>query len=565
MLNRLAILFCNLLWLVSCLPGWMAFAWAVRSPQWAQARIWRRWRHRNAETAQGRRLGVAACASEAEWRQRMPIQDYAAHAADIAATARGIPKQLTTEPVRLLEPTSGSTGGSKLIPYTASLQAEFRRAINPWIADLFLRHPRLLLGRHYWSVSPATPPPAGPDGCTVPVGFTSDAEYLGVLQRGLRRILFAVPCELRQVTDPAAHAWLTLRLLLADRRLGLVSVWHPSFLLILLETAVQQRESLVESLRTGKLPKDILDTPGACLGVPREHEDTRQWGHRRSQDGTLAARLHADPRRAAEVDAALTAGPDGFQKLWPALAVISCWDQARAAGDAARLRQLFPDVFVQGKGLLATEGVVTIPWGGRHLCAVRSHYLEFVECEQRTVHPLAELVPGHDYEPLLTTSGGLCRYQLGDRVRCLSADPTPSLAFVARTGVVCDLHGEKLHGEHVEAVLHEVEAEQPFLFAMLAPELDAAGYVLFVEDTAARNPEELGRRVEAGLCANYHYAHARRLGQLRQLRVQPVRDGMRTYREAQVRLGRCQGAVKPPALSLHPSSQMLTASLYFQS
>ena len=72
---------------------------------------------------------------------------------------------------------------------------------------------------------------------------------------------------------------------------------------------------------------------------------------------------------------------------------------------------------------------------------------------------------------------------------------------------------------------------------------------LSVEDAAARSPEELARRVEAGLCANYHYAHARRLGQLRHLRVQPVRDGMRAYRETQARLGRCLGAVKPPVLN----------------
>ncbi len=532
MLNRLAILVCNLFWLASCLPGWVAFAFAVRRPWRAQGRIWWRWRRDNADTAQGRHLDVASCADEAAWRAKIPVQDYTAHAADIAAAATGAPRQLTAEPVRLLEPTSGSTSGSKLIPYTATLQAEFRRAINPWIADLFLRHPRLLLGRHYWSVSPATPPPAAPEGCTIPVGFASDAEYLGFLQRGLRNILFSVPDELRNVTDPEAHAWLTLRLLLADRRLGLISVWHPSFFLILLDAAVQQRTSLVESLRTGVLP-DTLNLP----------PELRR---------TLAARFHAAPSRAMEVNAALISGADGFQSLWPSLTVISCWDQGRAAGDAVRLRQLFPDVLVQGKGLLATEGVVTIPWGDRHLCAVRSHYLEFEDCELRTVHPIAELVSGREYEPLLTTGGGLCRYRLGDRVRCLATAPTPSLEFIARTGVVCDLRGEKLHGEHVENVLRDLEAGHSFSFAMLAPETDGVGYVLFVEDPAERAPEALTTGMEAGLCANYHYTHARRLGQLRHVRVQPVRDGMRIYRETQECQGRCQGAIKPPALSLVP-------------
>ena len=44
---------------------------------------------------------------------------------------------LTRDPVRIFEPTSGTTSGEKLIPYTADLQHQFQRAISAWIGDLF--------------------------------------------------------------------------------------------------------------------------------------------------------------------------------------------------------------------------------------------------------------------------------------------------------------------------------------------------------------------------------------------------------------------------------------------
>ena len=49
---------------------------------------------------------------------------------------------------------------------------------------------------------------------------------------------------------------------------------------------------------------------------------------------------------------------------------------------------MFPGTEIEGKGLLATEGVVTIPWFGRRVAAVTSHNLAF------------ERVDGADGEPV---------------------------------------------------------------------------------------------------------------------------------------------------------------------
>src|SRR5439155_20756984 len=142
----------------------------------------------------------------------------------------GEARVLTADPVLLLEPTSGASGGEKLIPYTAGLRRQFQRGVAAWIADLYWHRPAVRRGRAYWSISPALGPPRRSSG-GIPIGFADDAEYLGRLERfALRRLLVAPPAVAR-LSDMAAFRYCTLLFLLAAEDLTLVSVWNPTFLL----------------------------------------------------------------------------------------------------------------------------------------------------------------------------------------------------------------------------------------------------------------------------------------------------------------------------------------------
>ncbi|MCL2641132.1 MAG: GH3 auxin-responsive promoter family protein [Phycisphaerales bacterium] len=415
-------------------------------------------------------------------------------------------------PVLFHQPTSGSTGGAKDIPYTCAFLREFRRGLNPWIAGFYIRHPSLLFATHYWSVSPAVRPVKTGGGGSG--GGVDDSEYLGFGQRWLARRVFAVPASIATESDPARHAFRTLLYLLGDHRLGLISVWHPSFLLVLLRTAKEERVRLVEALTS--------------------------------------------PLRAAYVNDALAQGEAGYQKLWPRLRVISCWDQGRAKQDAETLRRLFPNVEVQGKGLLATEGVVTIPWhGDAKVAAIRSHGLRFVACETEEILPSWSVKPGDCYEVQLDAANGQRNYALGDVVRCTGfVGRTPCFDFIARTGVV-DLVGEKLSAAHVETALSRIETIfGPALFAMLAPNEEANGYLLHIE-SATDQPTLLDRfaeMLEAELTSNPYYRHAREAGQLRPLRVNRVTCGAIRWRKLRQAAGQLGGAIKIPALWPHAIS-----------
>jgi len=538
--SRLLCLLANLAWLASCLPATLAFLAALAWPERSQRRLLRRMLVDLPATRYGREHGAGSRMRTAEEFRQLPVVDYESLRPFVRAIQAGEPDVLGVEPVVVLQPTSGTGAAPKLIPFTRGLQRQFQAALAPWMASLFARRPRLLLGRQYWCVSPNTRPRAeGPSA--VPAGFADDTEYLGGWQRRLARQLLVTPAELSRVEDPAAFEFLTLLFLVREENVRLISIWHPSFLTVLVNALPGHAVALEASLRSGELPSGL-----AMSG------DTRV---------SLARRLRPDPARAAVIARMNLASPAEVRRLWPRLQVISCWTGGEAGTWVARLREWFPEVVIQGKGLLATEGVVTIPWAldGRFVCAVRSHFLEFLEPDGVHTKRCWEVEPGDTYPVVITTAGGLWRYRLGDLVRVAGrAGRTPCLEFVRREGSVSDICGEKLTRADAERALDEARAATGvrFSFAVLVPERqgEKAGYDLLVQPTPG-TPRSLldtcAHVVETALQANFHYRHARRLGQLRPVRVRVIRgDADRQYRTHLLTLGARHGDVKYPVLRI---------------
>ena len=235
------------------------------------------------------------------------------------------------------------------------------------------------------------------------------------------------------------------------------------------------------------------------------------------------------------------------QQLWPNLTVISGWADASAASDANEIQRLFPRVTYQPKGLLATEGVVTIPWGSDSTGAppaLHSHFLEFQHCQTRQIYRVHELQSHTDYEVILTTSGGLWRYRLNDIVRVIGWEQhTPRLRFLGRADGGCDLRGEKLHPLFVQQSLAKLTSE----FAMLAPAggSEVPGYVLFTTDRHLA-----ASSVDSVLSENPYYAHAVGVGQLLPVRKFLITDecASHKYLDRCTQLGQRGSTVKGTAL-----------------
>lgn len=247
----------------------------------------------------------------------------------------------------------------------------------------------------------------------------------------------------------------------------------------------------------------------------------------------LSLLLDALPRGCAPAD------------CWPTLQTVSCWTDAGAARFLPELRRRLPGVEIQGKGLLATEGVVSIPTQGRPSAeiALTGHFLEFRGADGRC-RLVDELETGARYEVIMTTGAGFARYAIGDEVICTAPG---CVRFAGRRGGVSDLCGEKLQERFVGSAVETAVARRGGDGLMLlAPAWGRPPhYRLYAEsgDAAA-----IALEVESELRASLHYDHCRRLGQLGPVEGVALPNGRRRYLEACAAAGQRLGDVKPVAL-----------------
>jgi hypothetical protein len=238
--------------------------------------------------------------------------------------------------------------------------------------------------------------------------------------------------------------------------------------------------------------------------------------------------------------------------LWPELKLVSCWTDASSAPFSTELGQRLPHAKFQGKGLLSTEGVTTIPDAqGVPVLAADSGFFEFLDARE-TPWFAWELSSGNQYEVVITTAGGLYRYRTGDMVQCegYSGD-LPVLRFQGRQGLVSDLVGEKLTEQFVATCLYDIPG-----FRMLIPHTQGKPkYLLILDQRSDIDSASVVAAVEERLSKNAQYEYARRIGQLDSLQVRTVINPLEKFVQQMTRSGARLGDIKVP--SLRPETNWL--------
>lgn len=470
----------------SCARRATAFSRALDNVAGAQEKTLRRIVRAAASTAYGKSFQLSASDSISAFREKIPVVDYADVQPWIEAQRAGRHEAFSPGRTRCFEPTSGSSGATKHIPYNDALLGAFRSMFAIWAHDLLTHALQPRSGRVFMSVSS----PLHTNG-----GFDDDTQYLGGPLRGvMNRFLVKTPRE----HDPDSFRDALACSLVAASDLEIVSIWNPSYLLILMEHVETHRERLSSML-------------------PRQQRN-------------------------------LLTGPSiSWRDIWPSLQLVSCWTAAAAAVPARRLAELLPHARMQGKGLLATEAPVTLPLSAAGGCVplVDEVFLEF-EDENGRLHPCSDVQYNTLYAVVLTQPGGLLRYRLGDRVRVSGRHrDAPLLEFVGRADAMSDLVGEKLGEPFVERMLQGLVGRDTICTLLpLSPVVGSPRYCLMTDDASAELPIAL----EQALMTAFRYREARLLKQLDEVQVIARPDMRRKLHDAFVAAGFKAGDIKDRAL-----------------
>ncbi len=455
------------------------FQAASAQPEACQQRILHHILHTHAASDFGRRHDFAAIRDYKDFTQQVPLRRYEDFLPDIQALAAGQPAVLGCEALVRFEETGGSSGGAKLIPYTPSLLAAFRRAVLPWLADLLQQRPQAVAGKLFFVISPPTrhqPQTAG----GIAIGNGDDLTYFDAATAAWLQPRTLFPPELMRAQTAADWQWQCALLLLNTPDLSLISLWSPTLLLGVLDTMQQQADSLLSSL---------------------------------------------PPSRRATVARALAHHPIDTQALWPQLAIVSAWDSHTAAAPAVTLRQQLPHAHLQGKGLLATEAVSSIPLTDSRwpVLACDSHFYEFADAAGN-LHLPQHLKTGEAYRLIVTTQGGLYRYDTGDWVLMHGRHQRlPQLEFIGRDSLVSDLCGEKLTEAFVRQAMQQVDSRLPHTALLQACHKPAPHYCLLLPATQTHR-HDWANQLDLALAANPQYRLCRSLGQLDCIRIRAVDD-----------------------------------------
>jgi len=485
-----------------------------------------------------------------DFKNSVPVMDYEDYLPWIEKALDGDENILTTEKVMLFEPTGGTISGSKLIPYTESLRREFQSGIMVWLGNLFLHYANLRRGKSYWSISPgAVSRQYTKSG--IPVGFEDDSDYLG--WKGLLiQKTFAVPGMVSKLKNMENFRYITSYFLLKTENLALVSIWNPTFFLLLLDHIRQNLESLIKDIHDGRLSIPVSERVDFFKPL-----------------------LTPSPKRARQLEKiASTEHANIFSAFWKELKLISCWQDAASALYRKKLDPFFPKTIFQGKGLLATEGMVTLPLVEAKGCipAYTSHFLEFLAEGEEDTRLIDELDQGKTYSVIITTGGGLYRYNLQDKIEVTGFfRGLPVIAFIGRH-MISDMVGEKLNEIHAQRVIHSVLERFGInpAFMIFAPEPDESGgcYILFIQLEKKCAPKvmntlmnqvmneamnqvarDAAREIDSGLKENFHYKYARDLGQLKPIKWFTIlRNGEQAYLGRCTSEGRKMGNIKPVLL-----------------
>ena len=517
-----------------------------------------------------------------KFQNKIPIVNYEDIKEFVEKEKVGKSNVLLSDKIKLFELTSGSTSDVKYIPYTEKFLKSYMNGVFAWIYNLYQNNKRLFLGSSYWSVSPILKREAVTSG-GIRVGIEDDTSYFDKVSAFFLNKLFTVPKEIKNIQNMEDFLLITAVFLLLSENLAMISVWSPSFLMILLDFIEKNHKVICQIVKSEDLGTEFFADKN--LGNKKyfqiiQKKYRKLWKKNRSkflinyfekyeknilskndktQNLEITEKNNENEIIAENKNLETKSGNKivenfvDYSVIWEKLSLVSCWADSDSYEIFIKLKEkLNPNkknmnLKFQGKGLMSTECIVSFPLENvknGSVAAYNSFFYEFIQVsddklENRSPKLLDELELGERYCVVVTTNAGLYRYNTNDIVEVTGFyHKIPIVRFVGRINNFSDIVGEKLKNSFVEkqvlTTLEENNIKSEFLlFAPVRNETGEIFYTLFLEikkDGRKFNWKQIENEINSSLCKAFHYEYAYKLGQLRKVRVFLIeKDGLKTY------------------------------------
>jgi len=493
--------------------GWRK---AVEKTPETQSRLLARILADAAEADFGRDHGLERVHTVEDLRKAMPVAGYERAEPYIDRVAHGETEALfpAGTRIRMFAMTSGTTGTPKRIPVTDTVLRDCRHGWHVWGVCALDDHFDAF-GAKILQIASRMDEEVTPGG--IPAGAMSG--LICQVQSPTVRWLYVMPPEAAFAEDTQTKYYLACRLGLMSRRVLPITA-NPSTLLDLARTMDAHKDALLRDLSDGVLSADLA----------LDDEKRRR----------IEARLKPMPDRARDLEAGVRATGRLYPKdVWE-LPLIGTWKGGTLGLYLRELPRYWGDAPVRDIGLLASEGRFSIPLrtdGSAGVLEATSTFYEFVpEEEIDRADPAAllahEVEVGRRYFLILTTAGGLFRYNIGDLVRVTDRmGPAPVIEFLNKGEHVANLTGEKLTEYQVAAAVNESVARLDLdvgNYCLCPTWTGVPYYSLLVEacDVPADRAEKLAYAVDSALQKlNMEYRAKRAGGRLATVCVKTIPPG----------------------------------------
>ena len=517
-----------------------------------------------------------------KFQNKIPVVNYEDIKEFVEKEKVGKSNVLLSDKIKLFELTSGSTSDVKYIPYTEKFLKSYMNGVFAWIYNLYQNNKRLFFGSSYWSVSPILKRETVTSG-GIRVGIEDDTSYFDKVSAFFLNKLFTVPKEIKNIQNMEDFLLITAVFLLLSENLAMISVWSPSFLMILLDFIEKNHKVICQIVKSEDLGTEFFADKN--LGNKKyfqiiQKKYRKLWKKNRSkflinyfekyeknilskndktQNLEITEKNNENEIISENKNLETKSGNKivenfvDYSVIWEKLSLVSCWADSDSYEIFIKLKEkLNPNkkninLKFQGKGLMSTECIVSFPLENvknGSVAAYNSFFYEFIQVsddklENRSPKLLDELELGERYCVVVTTNAGLYRYNTNDIVEVTGFyHKIPIVKFVGRINNFSDIVGEKLKNSFVEKqvlkTLEENNIKSEFLlFAPVKNETEGIFYTLFLEikkDGRKFNWKQIENEINSSLCKAFHYEYAYKLGQLRKVRVFLIeKEGLKTY------------------------------------